>query len=320
MEEIKVQQQWNDIIQTEAPESGAFLHSWSWGEFQKATGKEIARLGDEKGAALLIETELPMGQSYWYCPRGPVGEVGKDLTQVVNGLIKVGKDKPAIFLRHDCPDPSGQPLGKEVMVVQPPDTLILDLEQEEKMLLAKMHPKTRYNIRLAEKKGVKVELGVGEFTDEIWAVFAMTAGRDQFRLHPRQYYEQMLKELNSDDCRAFLAVAEYENQVIAANIMIDSFGTRTYLHGASSNEQRNVMAPYLLHWELIKDAKKKGLKAYDWWGIAPAGAKNHPWAGVTRFKKGFGGRELSYPGTYDIVWHPVWYALYGIVRKLRRRK
>lgn len=308
--EITDKDKWNDIVQKEAPESGAFLHSWSWGELQKASGKEIYRVGDDQGVALLIKTALPAGQSYWYCPRGLVGKAIEVLD-----VFEVVKDKKGMFLRYD---PVGKAEGKKVMAGQPPDTLLLDLNQDEEVLLAKMHHKTRYNIRLAEKKGVKVRLGQREMTDEIWRVFEMTAGRDQFRLHSRKYYEQMLKELDTDDCRAFLAVAEYENQVIAVNIMIDSFGTRTYLHGASSNEYRNVMAPYLLHWELIKDAKKQEMKVYDWWGIAPTGANNHPWVGVTRFKKGFGGRELSYPGTFDVVVNELRYQIYGVIRKIRR--
>lgn len=119
---------------------------------------------------------------------------------------------------------------------------------------------------------------------------------------------------------AFLAIAKHENDILATNIMIDFGDTRTYLHGASSNVKRNLMAPYLLHWELMKDAQSKGIKFYDWWGIAPIDAPaDHPWAGISRFKRGFGGEEVEYPGTFDLVLHPIKYRFYQFIRSLRRR-
>jgi lipid II:glycine glycyltransferase (peptidoglycan interpeptide bridge formation enzyme) len=131
----------------------------------------------------------------------------------------------------------------------------------------------------------------------------------------------MLEILKSGECKAFLAFADFEGQSLAANLMIDSFGTRTYLHGASSNEMRNVMAPYALHAHLMKDAAEKGLTAYDFWGIAPPGSsEDHPWAGITRFKLGFSENVVSMPGTYDIPLSRFWYGLYKTARKLRGLK
>jgi len=94
--------------------------------------------------------------------------------------------------------------------------------------------------------------------------------------------------------------------------------TVTYLHGVSGNEDRNVMAPYLLHWQIIREVKKMGYDSYDFWGIAPPQAgEDHPWAGITRFKKGFGGRAISYMGAFDLVFNPLWYGAYKIAKIIR---
>lgn len=129
----------------------------------------------------------------------------------------------------------------------------------------------------------------------------------------------MLESLKERSCHAFLATASYENHLLAANIMIDFGDTRTYLHGASSNEHRHFMAPYLLHWELMRDAKERGVRFYDWWGVAPLDAPdNHPWFGISRFKRGFPGVEYASPGTYDLVFKPRPYHLYQLGRLLIR--
>ncbi|NIP32988.1 peptidoglycan bridge formation glycyltransferase FemA/FemB family protein, partial [Candidatus Saccharibacteria bacterium] len=125
----------------------------------------------------------------------------------------------------------------------------------------------------------------------------------KFRAHPKSYYKKILESLGS---MAEVWFAEYKGKVIAANLMIFWGNTVLYLHGASSRDHKNVMAPYLLHWELIKRAKADGYKYYDFWGIAPPDSPNHPWAGITRFKKGFGGTEVKYPGTFDLAINKFW--------------
>ena len=151
--------------------------------------------------------------------------------------------------------------------------------------------------------------------DAVWPLFEQTASRGQFRLHPKSYYQKMLAS-----GVVFIATAKAGEQIVAANLMVDFDGTRTYLHGASGETHRNVMAPFLLHWELMRDAKRKGVEAYDWWGVAPEGAnESHPWNGITRFKLGFGGERLDSPGTFDFVARPLAYAVYRIVRAIRRK-
>lgn len=311
------QNTWTSFVLAHAPRSGAFLQSWTWGEFQIAAGHAVERLGlfdgdALRGVAQLIASPLPLGQRYFSCLRGPV---------LASGTLEAFTDQVrgrGMFLRIEpLSDPARTDLVS-IKAVSPADTLILSLAPTEEHLLAAMHPKTRYNIKLAERKGVKVETWSVERFAEVWPLFTETAGRDGFRLHARAHYETLLKTLAANETKAFLAVATHENKPLAANLMIDFGDTRTYLHGASGGD-RTVMAPFALHWTLIKQAKATGLAHYDWWGIAGSDDANDPWAGITRFKKGFGGEEVRYPGTFDLVLEPTRYRLYTGARDLMRQ-
>jgi len=183
-----------------------------------------------------------------------------------------------------------------------------------------MHSKTRYNIRLAEKKGV--EIREGKNIEWFWKLNEQTTKRDGFKSHGKVYYEKMLEMPISHQLTAF-----FDGRPIASHIYIAWNGRCTYLHGASSNEYRNVMAPYLLQWESIKFAKKFGNTEYDFWGVAAP--KEHgktfhiySWdeqdslSNVTRYKAGFGGEVISYPDAFEVVLKPVLYRLFRFVKKL----
>jgi len=291
------------------PRSGAFLQSWEWGEFQRAAGEKVRRKvyrddGEIVGVGQWLDRNISLFGSYGFCPKGPIGAWQP-------------RSDEHTFLRIEPADSDLASYGRKTIDLNPAHTLITDLSSSEEELLAAMHHKTRYNIRLASKRGVHIHVLSKKF-DQAWELFEQTAARGKFRLHARSYYQNMLEELSTDTCRAFLAVATYEHKVLAANIMIDFAGTRTYLHGASGNVHRKLMAPYLLHWELMRDAKAHGLTSYDWWGVAPKGAKNHSWAGISRFKRGFGGEEVSVPGTFDLIQSPVRYHMYKTARMIRR--
>lgn len=290
--------------------SGAFLQSKQWGDFQRSTGREVVFVD---GVGWFVVNALPFGWKYAFCPKGPTGNVS------VETLRSVADKLGVVFLRVEPEFQSPTSNFKKTFEVSPSHTLITDLTKSEDDLLSAMHEKTRYNVRLAERKGVTVSIGtvsIGtDSIDDVWPLFEQTASRGQFRLHPKSYYQKMLAS-----GVVFIATAKVGDQIVAANLMVDHAGTRTYLHGASGETHRNVMAPFLLHWELIKDAKRKGIAAYDWWGVAPDGAdESHPWNGITRFKLGFGGERLDSPGTFDFVARPLAYAIYRIVRAIRRK-
>jgi lipid II:glycine glycyltransferase (peptidoglycan interpeptide bridge formation enzyme) len=257
---------------------------------------------------------LPLGQSYVSGICGPIASRQDKVLEMLNLL----NSTDAIFVRFEPKEKLVNQQIQKTISLTPPTTLITSLEPEIKDLLAKMHPKTRYNILLANRRGVEVKFLSAEDFSLVWPLLKETADRDGFRLHSQKHYENLLK-IQGEGLRVFLVGAFFEDKPLAVNIMVDYEETRTYLHGASSNQNRNLMAPYLLHWELMKEAKEKGLKFYDWWGIAPDDNPKNPWAGITRFKKGFGGEVVSYPGTFDYVLKPFLYFVYNLARKILRR-
>lgn len=312
---------WDNLVIAHAPRFGAFLQTWEWGSFQESLGRKVERLAvtDERGTMLAqtISLDLPFGWNYWQVPKGPLGtmpprQMTKELTQsfAQGAFVRI---EPSV-----APDKVWKTKD-----VQPSVSSVLDLTQGLEAVLANMKPKTRYNIRLAEKKGVTARIVSGkEAMEDLARLLEQTAVRDRFSLHPIAYYEAMLESLKDGPVRCFVAFAEYEGRPLAANITIDFNGQRTYLHGASSNLHRNLMAPAYLHKFLIEDAIKQRMTSYDFWGVAPVGArKGHPWAGITQFKLGFGGEMATAPGTFDISLSGPIYALYRsskFIQKLRR--
>jgi len=298
-----------------------FLQSWEWGEFQEKVSGIVWRIGVVRGGRLfasakIIKKQLPMGKSYFYCARGPVfrggnwdDEVGKVLFEEIKRLAA---DEGVMFLRFDpifSVVEFDMPLVKTIDV-QPSKTWVLNLNATEEEIMKNMHQKTRYNIKLAEKKGVKIVEAGPERFEEFWQLMSQTSERDEFNLHGRSYYQAML-DLDKNFLKLFFA--EYKGKPIVANIMTFFGDAATYIHGGSANEDRDVMAPHLLQWHCIKLAKSLGIKYYDFHGI-----NESQWPGVTKFKQGFGGREIDYPGTFDLVYDESWYSVYKMVRKVRR--
>lgn len=311
--------QLNDFVGQEA--HSQFLQSWQWGEFQERVSGVVWRIGvveDDKllASAKFVKKQLPMGRSYFYCGRGPVFKGGiwqeEAGTRLFNEIKRLAQEESIMFLRFDptfsiadFPYPLVQTID-----VQPSKTAVLDLSLAEEDISIKLHQKTRYNIKLAEKKGVKIiESGAARF-EEFWQLLVSTGDRDEFNLHGRSYYQMMLK-LNNSFIKLFFA--ELNGKPLAVSLVVFFGDTTTYIHGGSSNEDREVMAPYALQWQTIKLAKQMGYKYYDFYGVDEV-----KWPGVTRFKKGFGGFEKEYPGTFDLVYDESWYSIYKMVRKIRR--
>jgi len=319
-----------------------FLQSFKWGEIARERGEEILRLGvinEAKKivcAVTLIKKELLFGFYYLYAPRGPVyhyrllDNKSSDLYLKIKKFLflEIGKIyQKALFLRFEegaeifafqnKVKDSDQKRIKKTIDLQPKKTLILDLKKSEEELLKEMHQKTRYNIRLAEKKGVKIveslledEKELENNLSELWRLLNITGARDGFRLHSRAHYQGLLRDKSG---LIKLYFARYKNKNIATALLCFYGDKVTYLHGASDNEFRSVMAPYLLQWEMIKKAKSETYQYYDFFGI-----DEKKWPGVTRFKLGFGGRIIEYPGTFDFIFKPCLYWSYAIIRKLRR--
>jgi len=339
--EIKKSQKdsWNKFI-TEN-DSECFLQSWEWGEFQKSAKKKIWRIAiiDEDkiiGLALIIKHNLPVFGNYLYCPRGPVIDKLKmrnEKLKIADSLFfeikKIAEKEKSLFLKIEPAEVEYQDYQKGFVKsdseIQPKNTLMLDLEKPEEKLLSEMKQKTRYNIRLAEKRGVKVRVSPdlqNDFT-KFWSLVEETSKRNKISSHSKQYYFKMLESLkeNSDARQnklfSRLYLADYNGKVIASNIVLFFSDFAVYLHGASSDEDKNVMAPYLLQWRQILDTKGMGCKKYDFWGISIEGEKES-WGGITRFKKGFGGFEKRYSGSFDLPFNKINYFVYEAMRKAKK--
>ncbi len=308
-----------------------FLQSSSWNNFQRSLGNNVWQIGlfdDDQinckllGVASIVEKKMPMGFSFLYCARGPIlrDEISEELkNKYLKVLLKSVRDISIktkkyreIFFRFE-PNFIFDNLEniKKTKDYQPSQTLILDLKKSEEEILFSMHQKTRYNIRLAEKKGVKVE--ISENKEDIKYFLDLineTSTRDKFKAHSNEYYSKMLESRAGNSSLWF---AKYNNKIVAANIVMSFGDTVTYTHGASSNEFRNIMAPHLLQWEQIKWAKKNAYEIYDFWGISQS--KKSAWAGFTRFKNGFNGNIENFSGTFDLIYSDVLYKIYKLYKK-----
>lgn len=281
----------------------SFLQSDEWFDFERRLG----RIPQKVNGINIIGHILPLSKSYLYAPRVD-GFSNRDLNEVK----KIAKRENAIFFKLEFENNAdGEFLKRNSFIkannIQPLKTIKLDLTKSEQEILNQMHPKMRYNINLAQKKGITIRRAHND--DDFvsfWRLVLETAKRDKFKTYSRSYYEQMLKTVGIE-----LFIAEYKNNVIAGNIVVFYENQVIYLHGASSYEYRNLMAAPLLQWYQILEAKKLGYKEYDFWGIDET-----KWPGVTRFKRGFGGEEITYPGAYDLVFKPFWYKTYKLAKRL----
>ncbi|MFA7286396.1 MAG: peptidoglycan bridge formation glycyltransferase FemA/FemB family protein [Patescibacteria group bacterium] len=320
--------------------------SWGWGVFQQTLGHQVTRLqiveGDTVLAGLqLVSQPLPLGKQYLYAPRGPHMLADDESTaesimhHCVRGISLAAKEQQAVFSRLEA---HGQPwvdvsLSATANLVptksvQPADELHVLTTTDEDGLLAAMQEKTRYNIHLAERRGVHGRLIEDlSYAHRVFPFFVkllqQTAKRQGIRPHDTLYYRRMIDILLPRG-EVKLYVAEYDNQIIVANILGLFGDTVTYLHGASSYEHRSLMAPYLLHWEGIRHAKRSGYARYNFGGVSPEGAEAHAWANLTRFKEGFAtigktGERVHYPQAVDLVHQRFWYRMYATSRDIRRR-
>lgn len=314
----------NDFLAKQ--DKSQFLQSLYWQNIVNSEGdktKWYIVLNDKDEIILssfLIEKKYHFFK-YYYIPRGPVVsnfllKEGDNLNKVISfweeEIFKSLK-KNMCFLRIE---PMFYYNSSRYMLIksrqiQTQKTLLLDLSLSEEELLKQMHQKTRYNIRLAKKKEVEIKEGTIDNINSFYELLRNTKDRNSFGIHPREHYEKLLSD-SSGKIKLYLA---YYNKKIIAGGLFSFFGDQaTYLHGASSNEYRNIMAPYLIQWEAIKEGKRNSCKYYDFWGIS-----DRLWPGVTRFKKGFGGFVYNYPGTFDIIVNKNRYFLYSFLRKIRKK-
>ncbi|HAT73682.1 MAG: Methicillin resistance protein [Candidatus Moranbacteria bacterium GW2011_GWF2_36_839] len=328
-----------------------FLQSSEWRKFQEAVGRKTfcvtsPQPSPYKGegviefSASIIEHSLPIVRKYFYIPRGPIichpelvsgsdSEMLKQVQHDMEKLIDLAKKEKAGWIRIEPTDSRILDLiGKNLRVVkaphdmQPKETLIIDISKSEEEILVGMKSKTRYNIKLAEKKSVSVISEQGSENrkniEEFLRLTKIMSERQGIATHEENYYRKMFEVIPNDIIKLY--VAEYDNQIIAANIVIFYGETAYYLHGASDDKYKNLMAPHLLQWRQIQDARKAGCVRYDFCGVKVNNKKGRSWEGITRFKLGFSPstKSVIFPGSYDIIIDRKKYFLYLFLQRVKK--
>jgi lipid II:glycine glycyltransferase (peptidoglycan interpeptide bridge formation enzyme) len=299
------------------------LQSIEWGKFREKTGVKVIRINDLQ---LTIHPIPHTKYTIGYLPRGPL-----PTQEMVKELRQIGKKENCILIQLEpsiIDTEKSKIEFKKLGLVSAAHplltkyTFVLDLTKSEEELLKNMHPKTRYNIRIAEKKGVKI---LEDNSDKAFEAYLKltkeTTTRQKFYAHGENYHRLMwetLKTQNPDGLSAHLLEAHYENEILVAWILFVLNDTLYYPYGASSNNHREVMASNLMMWEAIKFGKRLGLKKFDMWGaMGPNPDIKDPRYGFHRFKEGYGGKLIEFVESYDLVIDQKMYFAYQILDKIR---
>ncbi|MBT4384492.1 peptidoglycan bridge formation glycyltransferase FemA/FemB family protein [Candidatus Peregrinibacteria bacterium] len=298
---------------------GSIEQTFSWGVLQTSIPGRDAMFAfgvfdEEKLVAsmLLIRQHMRWGKHWLWCPRGPLlpgGKKGEEAWKLMEVAARdLAKKEGDVFMRVEPGAPVGADFPLEGRAVKtsymPQNTLLLDLKDDLEGIRKQMAQKGRYNIKQAHKLGIYVKEGGIDDLDDFYEILEETAERDGFHLHEKDFYKQFF-ELLGDKARLFLAHHDHD---LLGGILVTYFGnTATYYFGASSNKQRQKMAPYAMQWHAIQEAKTHGMKTYDFLGVAPEGDSGHVLAGVTQFKTRFGGERIAYHKPRVFVYKSAWY-------------
>jgi lipid II:glycine glycyltransferase (peptidoglycan interpeptide bridge formation enzyme) len=289
----------------------------------------LNRAPEPQAGALVLFHPLPLGYSLAYLPKGPVGETWAQLWPEIDALCQQNR---AVFLKVE-PDtweragqaghpgkasPISPPAGFRLspQTIQPPRTLIVDLRGDEEQVLGRMKQKTRYNIRLAQKREVVIQASAD--LETFHRLMSITGDRDRFGVHSLAYYRRAYEIFHPrGDCE--LLLAEFQGEALAG-LMIFTHGSRAwYLYGGSGSGHRDRMPNYLIQWEAMRWARARGCTEYDLWGVpdeeeealeAQFTSRADGLWGVYRFKRGYGGELRRAAGPWDRVYQPVLYTFY----------
>lgn len=298
------------------------LQSWRWGELQSRFGWTAERRQVAGDAAvpvsLLTTASLVPGRRFGYLPRGPVVNA-EGMPAALAAVADWGRTDGLAFVRVEPELQVGwtPPAGwQRAPATQPEHTSVIDIARDDNELMASFKPKTRYNIRLAGKKGVQVALSqdIAAFA----RLSAETSSRHGIQLAPERYYRE-LHELMAADGTSRLYLASHEGRDLAGIMVVRFAGRATYLFGASTREGREKMPAYLLHWQAIRDMRDAGDREYDLWGVPPEGAPDHPYANLWQFKSGWQGRILHYAGAFDLPLSNSAWRAHNSLSNLRQR-
>lgn len=321
---------WDAFLASCAPPT--FLHSWAWGETQRALGEQVVRLeaienGRMVGIAQAV-TVTARRAKFLHLPHGPVAQNNR--ADIVRALLEALRDETKKlhlpFLRVSPIQENAeayrglyQSMGfrPAPIHIHAEHLWVLDLAPTEEVLLAAMRKTTRNLIRRSERENIRVRISsAADDLPHFFQLYKETAHREQFVA----FSEHALKtefEAFAADGNAVLLFADYQGTPLATAMILFTPWSAFYHHGASSREHAQIPAAYALQWAAVQEAKRRGCRMYNFWGIASE--KDHPWAGLTLFKTGFGGREVPLVPTQDLPLSPRYWPVYAL-ELLRRWK
>jgi lipid II:glycine glycyltransferase (peptidoglycan interpeptide bridge formation enzyme) len=305
-----------------------FLQSPAWADVQRSLGRTVHQESGRGWSFLAVEEKNPAGKVL-YAPYGPVASSLEAFDAALAALVATARSCGAVFVRIEpvsaglempaAAELSRRGLQPAPVNQQPELSWIVDLDGDFNDVLGAMKPVNRNLYRNIHKKGVTFRASQDPDDIRILLNFLhMTARRNGFKPQSDEYLTQVAASLMPAGA-ATLFIAELHGGPIAAAFVYDSADTRTYAHAALNDSHRKLSAGIPLLVTLMADAKDRGLKHVDLWGVAPADQPSHKWAGFTAFKKSFGGREVAYPGTWDLPVKKLRYNAYQVARKLRDR-
>jgi len=294
------------------------LQSYLWGKAREKMGTRVMHLTDGKNNYQLTLHPLFFGYKLGYLPRSITPS-----TPILNFLKEWGLKNKIIFIKIEpyTEKSESKTIDPRLKISDhplfPSWTQILDIDKPEEELLKNMHQKTRYNIRLAQKKGVVIK---EESNDKGFKIFAdlyfETCRRQKYYGHNLNYHKTVWENLKNNI--SHIMIAYYNNIPLAAYELFFFKKRLYYVYGGTSLLHRNVMAANLLMWESIRFGKKIGATKFDMWGSLPPGYdQSHDWAGFTRFKEGYGCKFVEMVGSYDLIVNPTLYTIYGLAHKIR---
>lgn len=310
------------------------LQTYEWGEFREKTGVKVIRRGVYDGEKLVAGFSLTIHKipkTPWTIGYLPKGDFPTDL--IIGELKKIGKQENCIFIQLEPNIKKGKnnkPLSQ--LGLRPAArplftkyTFVLDLTPSEEDLLKAMHPKARYNIRVATRHGVKiVEDNSREGFESYWQLTEETTKRQGFYAHNKLYHTRQWDILNiaknekTNALTSHLFLAKYNDKVLSAWLLFVFKDQLYYPYGASSSLHREVMANNLIMWEAIRFGKKKGLTSFDMWGaLGPNPDKKDPWYGFHNFKEKYGPIHVEFIGSYDLVVNSTLYEGFKVANTLR---
>ena len=334
IKEIKSRDIW-DKFHEENP-THSFLQSWNWGEFNEAMGHRVFRLGvfdggELNGTALVIKIAARRG-SFLFVPHGPVFENSKfeirNSEILISYLKNIAKAERCSFIRISPilqNTAENKKLFKKIGFRKAPIHMhaelmwLLDISKSEQELLRGMRKTTRYSINKAETDGVTIEKSE-KMTDveKFNEIYQATVNRQHFAPFSFDYLKKEF-EAFSKDGKISLFFAKYQGEIVSAAMITYEKNEAFYHQGASNHKFPKITPSQLIQWKIIKDVKKRGCKVYNFWGISPDDKPNHPWHGLSLFKKGFGGNALELLPAQDLIISPK-YWLNFVVEKIRKIK